>query len=85
MRTSAGVISFHRLAPELLGGFTVTATGIKLASPEKALFDVAYLSGGRSRLFARLPELEVPRGFRRPLLREWTAKIRAFLSGRARP
>jgi hypothetical protein len=45
--------------------------------PEKALFDVAYLSGGRSRLFAHLPELELPARFRHGRLRDWTRRITA--------
>lgn len=44
-------------------------------SPEKALFDFAYLSAGRSRLFATLPELELPRGFRKSELRRWLERI----------
>lgn len=39
------------------------------------LFDVAYLSAGRSRLFTALPELELPRGFRRAELQRWIGKI----------
>src|SRR5262249_51927111 len=58
--TSIGVYSVHHIAPELFDGFETRADGTKLASPEKAIFDVAYLSGGRSRLFAHLPELELP-------------------------
>lgn len=73
--TSAGTISIHHLAPEVFGGFEETATGVKLATAEKAVFDFAYLSGGRSRLFTSLPELELPRGFRRAELRRWVARI----------
>ena len=73
--TAAGTFSIHRVAPELFGGYEEREPGVKIATPEKALFDVAYLSGGRSRLFARLPELELPRGFRRSELARWTAKI----------
>lgn len=54
--TTAGVYSVHHLAPELFGGFEQTPSGVKLATPEKALFDVAWLAGGRSRLFAGLPD-----------------------------
>jgi hypothetical protein len=43
-------------------------------NPEKALFDFAYLSAGRSRLFTSLPELTLPRGFRRSELKNWVAK-----------
>lgn len=75
--TSIGVFSVHHIAPGLFDGFEARADGAKLATPEKALFDVAYLSGGRSRLFAHLPELELPARFRRGQLREWTLRITA--------
>lgn len=73
--TSAGTYSFHHVAPEVFGGYEDTDRGLKLASPEKALFDFAYLSAGRSRLFTALPELELPKRFRRAELRRWLAKI----------
>jgi predicted transcriptional regulator of viral defense system len=73
--TSAGTYSFHHVAPEVFGGYEDTAQGVKLASAEKALFDFAYLSAGRSRLFTALPELELPRSFRRAELRRWLARI----------
>ncbi|MDQ3032070.1 MAG: type IV toxin-antitoxin system AbiEi family antitoxin domain-containing protein [Myxococcota bacterium] len=73
--TSAGTVSIHHLAPEVFGGFEETDAGIKLATAEKALFDFAYLSGGRSRVFTSLPELELPRGFRRTELRRWIRRI----------
>ena len=76
--TSVGVFSVHHIAPELFDGFETHADGTKLATPEKALFDVAYLSGGRSRLFAHLPELELPARFRRGQLRDWTQRITAL-------
>jgi len=75
--TSIGVFSIHHIVPELFDGFEARADGTKLATPEKALFDVAYLSGGRSRLFTHVPELELPAGFHRRRLREWTRLIRA--------
>lgn len=73
--TSVGVISVHHLDPALFGGFVTLPSGVKLATPEKALFDVAYLSGGRSRRFASLPELELPPGFRRKELGRWLGNI----------
>jgi hypothetical protein len=36
---------------------------------------LAYLSGGRSRLFTGLPEMEIPRRFRRGELERWIARI----------
>ena len=73
--TSVGTYSFHHVAPEVFGGYEDTDRDVKLATAEKALFDFAYLSAGRSRLFTALPELELPRGFRRAELRRWLARI----------
>ncbi len=73
--TRAGTFSIHHVAPEVFGGFDERDSGIKLATAEKALFDVAYLSAGRTRLFAALPEIELPRGFRRSELKRWLARI----------
>jgi predicted transcriptional regulator of viral defense system len=74
--TPMGVISFHRLPPELFVGFELDADGSKIATGEKALFDVLYLSPARSRLFARLPEMEIPRHFRWSQLREYAAGVK---------
>ena len=73
--TEVGTFSLHHLAPEVFGGFEETAAGLRLATAEKALFDFAYLSAGRSRLFATLPELELPRGFKESEARRWLRKI----------
>jgi len=73
--TSAVAFSVHHLAPEVFGGYEVNDARIRLATPEKALFDFAYLSAGRSRLFTALPELELPRRFRRSELKHWLARI----------
>ena len=74
--TTLGTFSVHRVAPRFFGGFEVAArSGAKIATPEKALLDVFYLSGVRSRLFASLPELEVPSSFRWGYAREWVARI----------
>jgi predicted transcriptional regulator of viral defense system len=75
LETRAGTFSVHHVAPEVFGGFEETPAGLKLATAEKALFDFAYLSGGRSRLFTALPELELPRDFRRAVLRRWVQRI----------
>jgi predicted transcriptional regulator of viral defense system len=77
IKTSIGVFSIHHVTPELFDGFEARVDGTKLATPEKALFDFLYLSGGRSRLFAHLPELELPRRFRRSRLHNWLQRITA--------
>lgn len=74
-RTAAGTYSLHRVSPELFGGFETLDSGAKLATLEKALFDLAYLSATRSRLFARPPELELPRSLDHSALRAWVEQI----------
>ena len=76
LETRLGTYSVHHVQPEIFGGFEVQAkSGLKLACPEKALFDVLYLSPTRGRLFAALPELELPRGFRPSIARQWARRI----------
>lgn len=76
IRTTVGTFSVHRVAPQFFGGFDVLSpSGAKIATPEKALLDVFYLSGTRSRLFASLPELTLPKSFRLGYARRWIAKI----------
>jgi predicted transcriptional regulator of viral defense system len=73
--TRAGHFSIHHIAPVLYGGFEEAAGGAKIATPEKALFDLAYLSGGSSRLFAGVPELELPPRFRWREVEHWLARV----------
>jgi hypothetical protein len=75
VRTGIAEFSVHRLAPAFFGGFLTTPGGVKLATPEKALLDVLYLAPARSRLFAALPEVEIPRRFDRDATRRWIARI----------
>ncbi len=74
VKTELGTFSVHHLPPGLFGGW-VEHDGVKLARPEKALFDLAYVSavhGGRPR---RIPELELPADFDRDELDRWLARI----------
>jgi hypothetical protein len=71
----------------LFEGFTVDDNGVKMATAEKALFDLLYLGPSRSRLFTRLPEIELPRSFRWGEIRKWIDRIhgksrRAFVAKR---
>lgn len=61
-RTPLGTYSIHHVHPSFFFGFE-SVGGIKVATPEKALFDVLYLGPAKSRLFSSLPELEFPDGF----------------------
>jgi predicted transcriptional regulator of viral defense system len=72
--TTLGTYAVHHLPPELFGGW-IERDGVKLALPEKALFDLAYISAvhrGRPR---RVPELELPAGFDRDELERWLGRI----------
>ncbi|MGH8250527.1 MAG: type IV toxin-antitoxin system AbiEi family antitoxin domain-containing protein [Steroidobacteraceae bacterium] len=88
LQTPMGTISFHRMPPELFKGFELsTASDAKIATPEKALFDLIYLAPGRSRVFSRLPELTIPRRFQWQRLKEYTELVkssgrRAFIAER---
>ncbi len=73
--TTVGTYSVHHVAAELFGGFAETSEGVKVATAEKALFDLAYLSGSRSRFFTNVTELELPRDFRWHELRHWLDRI----------
>jgi len=74
--TGAGTYSVHHIQPELFGGFTVDPqSGVKMATPEKALVDFLYLSPTRTRLFAALPELTLPPGFRVREARAWLVRV----------
>lgn len=77
-RTPAGTVSLHHVAPDFFFGYDVMpATGVKLATAEKALLDVLYLRPARSQLFRRLPELELPPGFRSRRARAMVSRIRS--------
>ena len=81
LATPLGTISFHRMPPELFAGFELTSrSDAKVATPEKALFDLLYLAPGRSRVFSSLPELTIPPRFQWKRLREYTTLVRS--SGR---
>ena len=76
IETSVGVFSMHKIVPEffLLDGFDILKD-VHLATPEKALLDVLYLSATCDRRFASLPELEFPPSFSTRRARKWIAKI----------
>ena len=81
LQTPLGTISFHRMPPELFNGFELSRrSDAKVATPEKALFDMLYLAPGRSRLFSNQPELTIPRRFQWERLKEYTKLVKS--SGR---
>jgi hypothetical protein len=75
VRTAVGEFSIHHVVPEVFDGFDFGARDFPLATPEKALLDVFYLSATRARLFSHLPELELPVRFDMRAVRRHMAKI----------
>jgi len=63
LKTSLGVVEIHHIRDELFTGFDgLSPTEAGVASPEKALFDTAYLLSTRSGGWS-LPEVELPDNF----------------------
>jgi predicted transcriptional regulator of viral defense system len=75
IQTPGGTLSLHHIPPELFGGFEVADDGAKVATAEKALFDLLYLSPTRSRLFVKLPEADYPHLFRWAEVARWAKRI----------
>jgi predicted transcriptional regulator of viral defense system len=74
VKTELGTYVIHHLPPALFGAW-VERDGMKLASPEKALFDLAYISAVHGARPRRIPELELPPGFDREELDRWLSRI----------
>jgi predicted transcriptional regulator of viral defense system len=72
--TTVGIFQIHRIAPTLFGGFEGTEQTGYLATPEKALFDTAYVRAA-SGSQAYFSELSLPPDFDRAQLSFWTARI----------
>ena len=75
VRTSLGTLAIHRVAPEVFGGYEARRDGVLLATPAKALFDLAYLSATFGHRYRRLPELDLRHGYQPKAARSWAAKI----------
>jgi hypothetical protein len=72
--TTIGKVVVHQVAPEVFGGYA-ERNGILLASPTKAVFDLAYLSATHGRRFRQLPEIDLERGYQPKEARAWISKI----------
>jgi hypothetical protein len=65
-QTPLATISVHHIQPLFFFGYEEMHNNelLKMATPEKALLDIFYLSQTKSRLFHTLPEVELPRNFK---------------------
>jgi hypothetical protein len=71
LRTSSGAIFLPHTSPRLFMGFELSSrSDAKVATAEKALFDLFYLATGRTRVFSSQPEPTIPRCFRWQRLKE---------------
>lgn len=73
-QTPFGNISTHHIQADFFFGFE-TMGNIKMATPEKALLDILYLTPTKQRLFKTLPELEFTRNFNHKKAREMLNKV----------
>ncbi len=74
--TPLGTLSIHHIASDFFFGFDFyNNTLIKMATPEKALLDVLYLTDTRSHLFRSLPEIELHKRFNTKLAINMINKI----------
>jgi predicted transcriptional regulator of viral defense system len=77
--TPLGSVSVHHIHPSFFFGFESTGKGpLKMATMEKALIDVLYLSPARSQLFRAFPEVEFPKGFKVHAARKIIGQIRSL-------
>jgi predicted transcriptional regulator of viral defense system len=74
IETSLGVYGIHHLPAELFGGWQETPRG-RMATPEKAIFDLSYVSAVHQGGPRRVPEIELPAGFNRKLVDAWVDRI----------
>ncbi len=65
-KTPIASVSVHHIQPSFFFGFEEVNNNplLKMATPEKALLDIFYLSQTKSRLFRSLPEVELPKNFK---------------------
>lgn len=76
-KTPLGFFSVHHIQPDFFFDFTIVGN-VKIASPEKALLDVLYLTPARSNLFKTLPEIELTSQFNFKKAHEIINKIPSF-------
>jgi predicted transcriptional regulator of viral defense system len=65
-KTSIASVSVHHIQPAFFFGYDEINNNalLKMATPEKALLDIFYLSQTKSRLFHTLPEVTLPKNFK---------------------
>ena len=75
--TPVAKFSIHQINVSMFFGFESVSPTLKLASAEKAICDLLYLSPARSKLFTNLPEITFPNTFNKTLALEFIGKIQS--------
>ena len=74
VQTELGTYAVHHLPPALFGGW-IERDAVKLARPEKAIFDLAYVAAVHGARPRRIPELDLPADFDRAELDQWLSRV----------
>lgn len=74
LTTTMGAYELHQIAASVFGGYEETTHG-RIATAEKALFDVAYLRRVGRGAMSALPEVELPEGFSEERVYEWLERV----------
>jgi predicted transcriptional regulator of viral defense system len=76
-KTPIATVSIHHIHPSFYFGYVEKGIDglLRIASPEKALLDIFYLSQTKTRLFKALPEVELPKHFKISVANKMIAKI----------
>jgi hypothetical protein len=74
VKTTIGTYSIHHLAPGLFDGYRGSDDVGYLATPEKAFFDTVYVRAAKGGPIL-MPELELPRSFRKDKLSRWIKQV----------
>ena len=73
-------VSIHHVQPSFFFGYEKINNNdlLKIATPEKTLIDIFYLSQTKTRLFATLPEVELPDHFNFAVADRMIEKIKSI-------
>lgn len=76
-KTPIATVSIHHIHPDFYFGYEEKGDNglLKIATPEKALIDIFYLSQTKTRLFKTLPEVELPAKFKISIANRMIEKI----------
>lgn len=76
-KTPIATVSIHHIHPSFYFGYEKKGIDglLKIATPEKALLDIFYLSQTKTRLFKTLPEVELPKNFKISVANKMIEKI----------